>query len=78
MELQNLELAKINFSNVYGGDIPPYKADLISGAIPASINDDLDESSWHVGGILCVQAVAGLHAIYAKDDFTVGLKQGPA
>lgn len=75
---ENLELAKVNFSNVYGesDDIPTYNADLISRVIPASIDDDL---LMKAPGILREYyayraAVAGLQAIYAKDDFTVGFE----
>ena len=75
---ENLELAKVNFSNVYGkiDDVPPYNAELISEAIPISINDDLlmKAPSLLREYYAYKAALAGLQVIYAKDNFTVGFE----
>lgn len=75
---ENLELAKVNFSNVYGAttEVPPYSAELISKAIPEAINDELlmKAPSLLREYYAYQAAVAGLQAIHAKDDFTVGFE----
>ena len=75
---ENLELAKVNFENVFGEitKVPNYSAELISNSIPPTIDDGV---LLLAPGLLAEYysykaSIASLNAIRAKDDFTVGFE----